>query len=65
MALPVKYLLKLAAAKIAADPRVRAKAAQVARTAADEAKKVAREEDRARAAGRSFSRVLRSLKETD
>ncbi len=61
MAFLLRHLVQYAARKIAADPAVREKAARAARAVAGEAGKIAREEDRARAAGRAFRRALNKL----
>jgi len=57
----VRRLAQLAAQRLAQDPALRAKAADTARAALDEARKVVREEDRARAAGRALRRALNKL----
>ena len=44
--------------RLAADPKFRAQAMKVARAALDEGQKIARDEDRARAAGRAVRRAL-------
>jgi hypothetical protein len=58
----LNYLARFAAQRIAADPAVREKAAEAARTVVDEARQIAQDEDHARAAGRAFRRALNSLK---
>ncbi len=62
MSLMLGRLARFAAQKIAANPQVREKAAEMARAVAQEAQNIAREDDRARAAGRSARRFLDSLK---
>jgi hypothetical protein len=54
-------ILRMAAQRILMDPRVRSAAARAAREAADEVKVIAREKDKARAAGRSLRRALARL----
>jgi hypothetical protein len=58
-------ILRMAAQRIAADPRVRSAAARAAREAADEVRVIAREKDKARAAGRSVRRALARLQGRD
>jgi len=50
------------AQRLAARPEVQEKAAQAARAVVEEAKLIARDEDRARAAGRSFRRLIDNLR---
>ncbi len=57
-----RQIARFAAQKIASDPRLRAKTAKAARRAVEEAKQIAREEDRPRAAGRAVRRALNKLK---
>jgi hypothetical protein len=47
--------------RLAARPEVQEKAAQAARAMVDEARLIAGDEDRARAAGRAFRRALNKL----
>ena len=54
-------LVRLAAQRIAYSPEARAAAARAAHLLAGEAKLIAREQDKARAAGRSLRRVLTKL----
>lgn len=63
MALALKTLASFAIKKLASNPEARRKAAEVARTVAQEAKQIHGQEDRARAAGKAFSKALRSLKD--
>lgn len=56
-----RRLAQIAVQRLAEDPELRAKATQTARTALDEAKKVAQEQDRAQAAGRAVRRALNKL----
>ncbi len=57
----LRHIARYAAQKIAADPRAREKAAKAARVVAGEARQIAREPDRARAAGRAVRRALNKL----
>jgi hypothetical protein len=50
------------AQRFAAKPEVREKAATAARAVVEEARLIARDQDRARAAGRSFRRLLDNLR---
>lgn len=54
-------LMRLAAQKIASNPQARIIALRAAREIAGEAKLIARDKDKARAAGRSLRRVLGRL----
>ena len=58
MSFLLRNLVRMAAQKVANDPEMRAKAAQAARSVAKEARQIAGEEDRARAAGRAVRRAL-------
>lgn len=58
MAFLLRHLARYAAQKIASDPQARDKAAKVARAVVNEAKQIAREEDRAEAAGRAVRRAF-------
>ncbi len=51
-------LLRMGARKLAANPKVREKSARAARAAFDEARRIAGEPDRPRAAGRAVRRFL-------
>ena len=53
----------MAAQRIASDPQAREKAIGVARVVAEEAKLIVKDDDRARAAGRSFRRALNMLRD--
>jgi hypothetical protein len=61
MSFILRRIARYAAQKIASDPRAREKAAMVARVVVGEAKQIAREDDRARAAGRAVRRALNKL----
>lgn len=63
MSLPLKTLAQLAIKKLASNPEARQKAAEIARTVAREAKQIKGQDDRVRAAGKAFSKTLRSLKD--
>jgi len=54
----LSQLARFAAQKLVARPEVQAKAAEAARAVVREASLIARDEDRARAAGRAFRRAL-------
>lgn len=62
MSLFLRHIARYAAQKLASDPRAREKAAKAARVVADEAKQIARGEDRARAAGRALRRAMNKLR---
>lgn len=57
----LRNIVRYAAQKIASNPRVRETAAKAARVVVDEAKHIAREEDKARAAGRALRRAMNKL----
>ena len=61
MSLLIRKLARFVAQKAASDPHAREKAVKVARSVVDEAKQIAREEDRAYAAGRAFRRAFDKL----
>jgi hypothetical protein len=61
MSLLFRQIAQYAARRIAANPHLRAKAADTARAALGEAQKIARENDRPRAAGRALRRALNKL----
>jgi len=61
MAFFLHNIARFAAKKIAADPRAREHAAKAARVVADEAKQIAREKNKAEAAGRALRRVIKKL----
>ena len=62
MSLALKTLAQFAIKKLASSPEARQKAVEVARVVAEEAKQIKAEDDRARAAGKAFSKAMRSLK---
>ena len=57
----LRHIARYAAQKLASDPRAKEKLAKAARVVAGEAKQIAREEDRARAAGRALRRVMNKM----
>ncbi|MCH9053153.1 MAG: hypothetical protein IIA72_19185 [Proteobacteria bacterium] len=61
MSFLLRHIARYAAQKLASDPRAREKAAKAARVVVDEAKQIARGEDKARAAGRALRRVINKL----
>ena len=61
MSILFRQIARYATQKLAADPRVREKAAKAARVVVDEARQIAQEEDRARAAGRALRRVMNKM----
>ncbi|MCZ6611706.1 MAG: hypothetical protein O6941_03650 [Planctomycetota bacterium] len=61
MSFVLRNLARYAAQNLASNPQVRETAAQAARVVVDEAKQIARREDKARAAGRAVRRALNRL----
>ncbi len=61
MSFLLRQIARYATHKLASDPRVREKAAKTARVVVDEVRQIAREEDRARAAGRALRRVMNKM----
>ncbi len=61
MSLLFRHIARYATKKLASDPRVRKTAAKAARVVVDEARQIAREEDKARAAGRALRRVMNKM----
>ncbi len=61
MAFLLRHIARYAAQKLASDPRARERAAKVARVVDDEAKHIARREDKAWAAGRALRRAMNKL----
>ena len=57
----LRQIARFAAQKIASNPRAREAAAKAARVVVDEAKQIAREDQKARAAGRAVRRALNKL----
>lgn len=63
MSILLRKIARMVAQKAASDPQAREKMVTVARVVAEEAKQVAREDDRAYAAGRAFRRALTKLQD--
>ncbi len=61
MAFLLRHIARYAAQKLASDPRAREKAAKVARVVVNEARHIARREDKAWAAGRALRRAMNKL----
>ncbi len=61
MSFLLRHIARYAAQKLASEPRAREKAAKVARGVVDEARHIARREDKARAAGRALRRAMNKL----
>ncbi len=61
MSLLLRNLARYVAQKLASNPRVRETAAKAARVVVDEAKDIARKEDKAFAAGRAVRRAMSKL----
>ncbi len=61
MAFLLRHIARYAAQKLAANPQAREAAAKAARVVVDEARQIARREDKARAAGRAVRRALNKL----
>ena len=57
----LRHIARYAAQKLAANPRVRESAAKAARVVVDEARQIARRDDKARAAGRAVRRAINKL----
>jgi hypothetical protein len=61
MSFLLRNIARYAAQKLASDPQAKEKASKAASVVVGEAKKIAREKDRARAAGRAFRRAMNKL----
>ena len=61
MSFLLRNIGRFAVQKLASDPRAREKAAKVAGAVVKEVRQIAREEDRARAAGRAVRRAMNKL----
>ena len=61
MSVFLRHLVSRAVRKAAADPRVREKTAEAARSAAEEARRIVRADDRPKEAGRAMRRALQRL----
>jgi len=57
----LRHIGRYAAQKLASNPKAREKAAKVANEVVKEAKQIAREEDKARAAGQAVRRAMKKL----
>lgn len=62
MSVLLRQMVRYVAQKAASDPEAREKVIKVARGVVKETKKIAKEDDRAYAAGRSFRRVVGKLR---
>ncbi|MCH8188343.1 MAG: hypothetical protein IIB66_06520 [Proteobacteria bacterium] len=58
----VRQVVRYAVKKLASNPRVRETAVEAARAVGSEAKRIANEKDRARAAGRALRRAINKVK---
>jgi len=61
MSFLLRHIGRYAAQILASDPRAREKAAKAASAVVNEAKQIAREEDKARAAGQAVRRAINKL----
>ena len=61
MSFLLRHIARYATQKLAANPRAREMAAKAARVVVDEAKQIARGENKARAAGRALRRVMNKM----
>ncbi len=61
MSVLLRQIARYVAQRAASDPEARAKAVKAARGVAEEAKQIAKEDDRAYAAGRAFRRAFHKL----
>ncbi len=61
MSFLLRNIARYAVQKLASNPRVRQTAAKAARVVVDEARQIARKEDKAQAAGRALRRALNKL----
>ena len=61
MSFILRNIARCAAQKLASNPQARETAAKAARVVVDEAKQIARREDKARAAGRAVRRAMNKL----
>ncbi len=62
MAFLLRHIARYAARKLAANPQAREAAAKAARVVVDEARQIARRDDKARAAGQAVRRALDKLR---
>lgn len=61
MSIFLRHITRYAAQKLATDPRAKQAAARAARAVADEARQIARGENKAQAAGQAVRRALNRL----
>ena len=61
MSFLLRNMARYAAQKLASNPQARETAAKAARSVVDEAKQIARREDKAQAAGRAVRRAINKL----
>ncbi len=61
MSFLLRHIARYAAQKLASNPRARETAVKAARAVVDEARHIARKEDKARAAGRALRRAMNKL----
>ena len=61
MSFLLRNVARYAAQKLASNPQVKEAAAKAARVVVEEAKEIARQDDKARAAGRAVRRALNKL----
>ncbi len=61
MSFLLRHIARYAAQKLASNPQARETAAKAARAVVDEAKEIARKEDKAFAAGRAVRRAMNKL----
>lgn len=61
MSILLRNIARFVAQKAASDPRAKEVATRAAQTALEEAKRIARDDDKARAAGRAFRRALNTI----
>ncbi len=61
MSFLVRHIARYAVKKLAFNPRMREKAVEAARAVGGEAKRIANEKDRARAAGRALRRAINKV----
>ena len=61
MSFLLRNIARFAARKLASNPQVKEAAAKAARVVVDEAREIARQDDKARAAGRAVRRAMNKL----
>ncbi len=62
MSFLLRHIARYVVQKLASNPQAREKAARVARVVVGEARQIAREENKARAAGRALRRAMNKLR---